>query len=272
MTFPQRFSLSGKTVAFTGGLGLLGGPLVEACLDAGAEVAFADLDATACASRATELQDQYGRKVTGIGCDIGDPGEARDFIAEAHRQHGRLDVLVNAAATKGSNLAAFFEPSETFLEETWNEVTRTNLSGMFWVAREAGRVMKEQGHGGSIIQVSSIYGITAPDNRIYEGSQYLGMSISTPAVYAATKGGVVALTRFLATELAAFGIRVNTLVPGGVESGQNTTFSSKYSARVPLGRMAQISDMVGPLIFLASEASGYMTGQELIIDGGLTAW
>lgn len=131
--------------------------------------------------------------------------------------------------------------------------------------------MLERKHG-SIIQTASIYGILGPDQRIYEGSHYLGRQINTPPVYAASKAGVVGLTRYLAAMWAHANVRVNTLVPGGVESGQNDIFNSRYSARVPMGRMAQADEMVGALIYLASDASSYVTGQTLAIDGGLSAW
>jgi NAD(P)-dependent dehydrogenase (short-subunit alcohol dehydrogenase family) len=117
-----------------------------------------------------------------------------------------------------------------------------------------------------------VYGVVAPDQRIYEGSQYLGRAINTPAVYSASKAAVIGLTRYLASYWGAQGIRVNTLTPGGVESGQNDVFSRKYSARVPLARMARADEMQSALLFLASDASSYMTGQNLVIDGGLTCW
>jgi NAD(P)-dependent dehydrogenase (short-subunit alcohol dehydrogenase family) len=131
--------------------------------------------------------------------------------------------------------------------------------------------MAAQGRG-SIIQTASIYGILAPDKRIYEGSEYNGRAINTPPVYSASKAGVVGLTRYLAAHWAEMGVRVNTLTPGGVETGQNDEFRRRYSARVPLGRMAQPNEMVGAVIFLASDASSYITGQNIIVDGGLSVW
>jgi len=147
-----------------------------------------------------------------------------------------------------------------------------NIDGMFLVAQTVGKQMIKQRSGGSIIQTSSIYGILASDKRIYEGSFYLGRQITNPAVYSASKAAVCGLTRWLAANWAEHGIRVNTLIPGGVESGQNDEFKKKYSARVPMGRMAQADEMVGALIYLASDASSYVTGQEIIVDGGLSAW
>src|SRR5690606_27565640 len=132
--------------------------------------------------------------------------------------------------------------------------------------------MVSQGRGGSIIQTSSIYGLLASDKRIYEGSRYLGRQISNPPVYSASKAAVRGLTRYLAAYWADQGIRVNTLVPGGVESGQNDAFKWRYSERVPLGRMARAEEMVGALVYLASDASSYVTGQEIVVDGGLSAW
>ena len=134
-----------------------------------------------------------------------------------------------------------------------------------------GSVMAERGHG-SIIQTSSIYGVMAPDQRIYKGSIFLDREINTPAIYSASKAGVIGLTKYLATYWASAGVRVNTLTPGGVFSGQNKTFVEKYSERVPMNRMADKSELVGAVVFLSSDASSYITGQNLIVDGGLNCW
>ncbi len=147
-----------------------------------------------------------------------------------------------------------------------------NLDGMFLVAQAVGAEMVQRGTKGSIIQTASIYGLLASDKRIYEGSFYLGRQISNPGVYSASKAGVVGLTKYLAAYWGDKGIRVNALVPGGVESGQNETFKQRYAARVPMGRMAQAHELVGTLVYLASDASSYVTGQTLIVDGGTTSW
>jgi NAD(P)-dependent dehydrogenase (short-subunit alcohol dehydrogenase family) len=146
-----------------------------------------------------------------------------------------------------------------------------NLDGMFNVAQVFGAQMAERSYG-SIVQTASIYGLMGPDQRIYEGSEYLGRAINTPAVYTASKAGVIGLTKHLATYWAARGVRVNTLTPGGVESGQNDTFKQRYGARVPLGRMARADEMVGAMLFLVSDAASYVTGQNIAVDGGLSAW
>ncbi len=145
-------------------------------------------------------------------------------------------------------------------------------SGMFLVAQAVGKSMLKRKVAGSIIQTASIYGVVAPDQRIYEGSEYMGRPINSPAVYSASKAGVIGLTKYLASYWGAQGIRVNTLTPGGVESGQNDVFRGRYSARVPLNRMAQADEIADALVFLASDASSYITGQNLIVDGGLSCW
>ncbi|MNE66431.1 2-dehydro-3-deoxy-D-gluconate 5-dehydrogenase [compost metagenome] len=147
-----------------------------------------------------------------------------------------------------------------------------NIDAMFIVAQTVGKYMIQQGTGGSIIQTASIYGMLGPDHRIYEGSSFMGRPINSPAVYSASKAAVYGLTRYLATYWAGYGIRVNAVTPGGIESGQNDIFQQKYSSRTPLGRMARPDEIVGAFIFLASDASSYVTGQNMIIDGGLSAW
>ena len=194
------------------------------------------------------------------------------MVDEVMKQFGDIHILHNNAASKSSNLEAFFAPFEEYTLGQWREVTKVNLDGMFLVAQAVGRKMVEQNKGGSIIQTASIYGLLGPDSRIYEGSSYMGISINTPAVYSATKAAVIGLTKYLATYWADKNIRVNCITLGGAESGQNDTFKKKYSNRVPLGRMAQPEEMVGALLYLASNASNYVTGQNIIVDGGLSAW
>jgi NAD(P)-dependent dehydrogenase (short-subunit alcohol dehydrogenase family) len=185
---------------------------------------------------------------------------------------GRIDILHNNAAGKSDNLSHFFAPFEEYELSQWNQIMDINLGGMFLVAKHVGKFMVEQNKGGSIIQTSSIYGIMGPDNRIYEGSFYLEHQINTPAVYSASKSAVIGLTKYLATYWANKGIRVNTITPGGIESGQNEVFKQKYSNRVPLQRMGKPHEIAGALLYLASDASAYVTGQNIIIDGGLSAW
>src|SRR3990167_10668188 len=174
-------------------------------------------------------------------------------------------------STKPRDLTAFFSPFGDYSLAAWREIMAVNLDGMFLMAQAVGKQMVSN-RSGSIIQTAYIYSMLGPDQRIYEGSHYLGREINTPAVYTASKAGVIGLTKHLATLWANYGIRVNSLCPGGVSSGQNDEFNKKYSARIPMGRMAQKSDIVGPMMFLVSDASKYMTGQVLYADGGLSAW
>lgn len=266
------FDLSGRAAVVTGGCGILGRRFCRGLAEAGASVAVVDLGEAEPARCAAELAAATGRRTLGIAADVRDPAAVAAMVEQVEDELGPLRILVNNAATKSSDPAAFFAPYESFRLETWREVTAVNLDAMFLVSQAAGRAMLAHRRGGSVIQTSSIYGVVAPDPRIYEGSEYEGRAINTPAVYAATKAAVVGLTRYLATYWAERGIRVNALAPGGVASGQNAEFRERYSARVPMGRMAEPDELVGAVLFLASDASSYVTGQTLVVDGGLTAW
>lgn len=269
--YRELFDLSGRFAVVTGGTGILGRRFCAGLADAGAGVAVVDLDAAETEAFATELSDTFGAPCLGVAADVSDPASVRAMAERVENELGPVAILHNNAASKSSDLAAFFAPVEEYDIETWREVMAVNVDGLFLVAREIGGRMAGRG-GGSIIQTASIYGVMGPDQRIYEGSDYMGMPINTPPVYSASKAGVIGLTRHLATYWAGKGVRVNALTPGGVASGQNDTFDRRYSERVPLGRMAQADEMVGALLFLASDASSYVTGQNIIVDGGLSAW
>ncbi len=265
----HQLRLDGKVALVTGGAGILGQRFCAALAGAGARVAVVDLDAQAAARVAEPL----GREqALGVGCDVADPDSVQACVDTVVARFGRIDVLINNAATKTDDVRAFFAPFEDYALSTWRQVMAVNIDGMFLMAQRVGRQMLAQGDGGAVIQISSIYGLVGPDQRIYEGSHYLGGAINTPPVYATSKAAVVGLTRYLATHWGAQQIRVNCLAPGGVESGQNSEFSQRYAQRVPLGRMASADDIVGAALFLASEQARYVTGQVLAVDGGLTAW
>jgi NAD(P)-dependent dehydrogenase (short-subunit alcohol dehydrogenase family) len=268
MALPSKFDLSDKVALVTGGAGILGQHFCEGLLNAGAKVAVVDVDAAAAEAVAARL----GSGAAGFGCDVSQPASVQACVQAVLARFGRIDVLHNNAASKSRDVRAFFTPFEDYALETWREVMSVNIDGMFLMAQAVGRHMVARGGGGAVIQTASIYGLVGPDARIYEGSEYLGGAINTPAVYAASKAAVVGLTRWLATHWAQQGIRVNCLVPGGVSSGQNSTFSERYSERVPMGRMARADEMVPALLYLASDASSYVTGQVLAVDGGWTAW
>lgn len=271
MNYLDLFRLNGKVAIVTGAGGILGSHFAAGLASAGAKVALLDLT-TGVVGQAERVAGRYDTECVGLVCDITQPEEVQRAVAEVTAELGGVHVLHNNAAWKSADLDAFFAPFEEFDIDTWRQVMSVNIDGMFLMAQAVSKQMIRQGSGGSIIQTASIYGIVAPDQRIYEGSSYLNMPINTPAVYSASKASVVGLSRYLAAYLAKYAIRVNTLTPGGVESGQNDTFKEKYSNRVPLARMAEPEEMVGALLYLASDASSYVTGQNIVVDGGLSAW
>jgi NAD(P)-dependent dehydrogenase (short-subunit alcohol dehydrogenase family) len=270
--YKNLFELKGKTAVVTGAVGILGQGFCRGLAEFGAQVAVVDLDQERCASFAGELQRDYGTEALGVACDVSDPASVAGMVDQVVKRFGAIHILHNNAASKSADLNAFFAATEDYALSEWRKIMAVNVDGMFLVAQAVGGQMKKQGAGGSIIQTASIYGIVSSDKRIYEGSFYLGRQINNPAVYSTSKAAVVGLTRYLAANWGDVGIRVNALVPAGVESGQNDTFKARYSARVPMGRMARADEMVGALVYLASDASSYVTGHCLIVDGGLSAW
>jgi NAD(P)-dependent dehydrogenase (short-subunit alcohol dehydrogenase family) len=264
----EALRLDGQVALVTGGAGILGRGFCRTLAEAGAKVAVVDLFGDA----ATEAAAAIGPEAAGFACDVSDAASVQACVEAVMERFGRIDVLVNNAATKTADVRAFMAPFEDYSIDTWREIMSVNIDGMFLMAQAVGKTMLAAGRKGRIIQTASIYGLVGPDNRIYEGSDYLGGPINTPAVYSASKAAVVGFTKWLATYWADKGIRVNCLVPGGVSSGQNGEFNTRYAARTPLGRMARAEEMSPPLLFLASEASSYVTGHVLVVDGGWTAW
>lgn len=270
--FKNTFDLSGQVAFVTGGAGILGTRFCHGLAEFGANIAVVDLNAEAANDLADELSAEYKTEVVGIGCDVSDPSSVHDAVSKTVDQFGKIDILHNNAAGHTPDLKSYFAPFEDYSLEDWRKEMSINVDGVFLVAQAVGKQMCQQESGGSIVQTASIYGVVAPDQRIYEGAEYMGVNINTPASYATSKAAVIGLTKYLSTYWSKYKIRVNTLTPGGVASGQNEEFTAKYSARVPLGRMAERDEMVGAFLFLASNASSYVTGQNMIVDGGLTVW
>ncbi len=263
-----RFSLSGKVVVVTGGNGLLGSAYCQALAEHGATVVIADLPAAKPTEAAERLAAATSVETLGVSCDVGSEADVIALFGAALERFGRVDGVLNNAAATGEHLmreGAVFSPFEEYPLAVWDAVVRVNLTGVFLVAREGGKAML-QGGGGSLLNVSSTYGVVGPDHRIYEGMKFA----SFPG-YSATKAGVHGLTRWLATYWGERNIRVNTLVPGGVENKHDPEFVRRYSARTPLRRMARREDMVGVVVYLMSDASSYATGQQFFVDGGWTA-
>jgi NAD(P)-dependent dehydrogenase (short-subunit alcohol dehydrogenase family) len=259
----ELFDLSGRVALVTGGAGNLGGVFARILAGAGATVAILDLDRAALDRRARELEGAGAQGVIALACDLADPKAITAAFGEIEQRAKRLDVLVNNAAGKSTH---FMSDLEALPLEDWEQVLRVNLTAPFLCVKAAVPLMRAAG-GGSIVNIASIYGIVSPDPRIYEGS-----ALQTPPVYTASKGGIAALTRYVAVYHAKDGIRCNAITPGGVFAGQPDGFVERYSARAPLGRMARADELGGALLYLASGASSYVTGHNLVVDGGWTAW
>jgi len=270
-SYRDLYDLSGRVAVVTGGAGILGSETAAALADHGANVAVVDINADGAAETAANLTATYDVPAIGLACDITNAASIAMMQERVESELGPIRILHNNAATKGPDLAKMFASVPDYDLETWRSIMAVNLDGLFLVAQQIGSAMAERGVG-EIVQTSSIYGTMGPDQRIYEGSEYLGRPINTPPVYSASKGGVVGLTLYLATYWASAGVRVNALTPGGISSGQNDVFDARYSARVPMGRMAKASEIAAGFLFLASDASSYITGQNLHVDGGLSAW
>lgn len=261
---PDPFRLDGKTIVLTGAAGIIGSAATRGFLDAGARVFAIDRDAQA-------LERALGAPHASLAhcvADVSDPASVQRARAQLETLWGCADALLNNAATKSDN---FFEPFETFPLADWQQVMDVNLTGAMLCAQAFGAPMAARGSG-CIVNTLSIYGIVGPDQRIYEGSEYLGRAINTPAIYAASKAGLWGLTQYLATYWGHRGVRANAITPGGVQSGQNETFTANYARKVPLGRMAAATDMAHAMRYLCSDAAAYVTGHNLVVDGGWTAW
>lgn len=261
--------LENQVAVVTGAAGIVGSVLARRLHEFGACVAIVDINAEGLKNLEQEFSGT-GRLKSFV-CNLADEAAIGATVAEIAAWAGCIDILFNNAATKTGDLARFFDPVESYSLDTWREVMAVNVDGLFVMARECARLMRQQG-GGAIVQTASIYGAMAPDMRIYEGSFYLDRQINTPPIYAASKGAVISLTQYLAALWATDGIRVNAISPGGVSSGQNGVFHDKYRARVPMNRMAEAQEVVDAALFLASPASSYITGQNLMVDGGLSIW
>lgn len=258
--------LTGRVAVVTGGAGHLGLAFTEALAEQGAKVVVVDYFEEAVAKRVEHLRSQYGRECYGIACDLSDTDQARGAMRQAHELAGGLDILVHSAAIAGiTPLAGWKEPLERQTEDAWNAAMKINLTAAFSMVQEARPFLKANGKG-SIIFVSSIYGHVGPDMRLYEGT-----GMANPVAYGVTKAGLMQLARHFSTELAPE-IRVNTISPGGIWRSQPEAFVKRYEEKTPLKRMATEEDFKGAVGFLASDLSAYVTGQDLMVDGGWTAW
>lgn len=232
----QIFNLEDKVTLITGAAGLLGPEHVKAFQASGATVVATDI------------------KNTEIILDVTNPRSIEETVSKIIKQYGRIDILINNAGATAKQGAT-----------DWEQIIKVNLTGTYLGCQIVGKAMKE----GIIINVSSIYGLVGPDFSIYPNNQYAGKAMGVPAAYAASKGGVIALTRYFAS-LYAPKIRVNCVTPGGIFDNQSPDFVKRYSAKTMIGRMAKRNEISGALLYLASDLSSYVTGANFVIDGGLT--
>ena len=264
----ELFSLAEKVAVVTGACGLLGRQHCEALATAGAKVVVADLDEMAARPVAAGL----GAGHLALEMDVTDRGSLETAKRRILEAYGQLDVLVNNAAIndmfENPLLAAEQSMFENYPLEMWDRSWKVNVSGVFLTSQVLGGVMAERGMG-SIINIASTYGIVAPDQTIYKNGEGVQTFYKSPA-YPVTKSAVIGFTKFLAAYWGKRNVRVNVLSPGGVENNQEEWFRNNYSARTLIGRMALPSDYHGAIVFLASDASAYMTGANLIVDGGWT--
>lgn len=279
-TIPDLFNLTGRIAVVTGGAGLLGAEFCQTLLEAGATTIVADIDEGA-ANRVSKSINQlippekHVSKAIPVGVDIASKKSVDNLFHQVSQEFTQVDILVNSAAIDPK-----FDPGsvvdsnsdvgfEDFPLELWKQALDINLTGIFLCCQAAGKLMTAQG-GGVMINVGSIYGLVGPDQNIYQSE---GNPVRyKPAYYSTSKAGILGLTRYLATYYQKKNIRVNALTPGGVFNDHDQDFVEAYSSRTVLGRMAEKNEMNGALLFLASDASTYMTGSNLVVDGGWTAW
>ncbi|TET81569.1 MAG: SDR family oxidoreductase [Anaerolineales bacterium] len=268
-----KFDLSDQVVIITGGAGLLGKSYAKTLATAGAHVVVADINGEGAERLAKTVTEASGVISLGIETDVSQPESVTAMVDTVLKRFGRIDVLVNNAA-----LDPKFDPEhavehtnrfEEFPLSAWREALAVNVTGMFLCAQAVTPTMVEAGRG-VIVNISSTYGVVGPDQRLYQRE---GQSPRyKPVTYTVSKAAALGLTRYLATYFTGTGIRVNALTPGGVYDGHDDEFVRRYSAKTVMGRMAEADEMASALLFLVSDASSYMTGANLVVDGGWTAW
>lgn len=262
----QLMDLSGRVALITGGAGHIGTAIGDALAECGAAIIVLDLEQASCADAAQRIRDRHNTRALALPLDLTDEDALKSVSDTIRADFGRLDILVNCAALVGtSNLRGWMVPFEQQLPDTWRKALEVNLTAPFILAQVCSQVLAESGCG-SIINISSIYGMRGPNMSFYEDTE-----MGLPGAYAASKGGLLQFTRFLSSVLAP-DVRANAITLGGIERGQPEAFQKRYVARTPLKRMAKEEDVKGAAVYLASDLSSYVTGQNIVVDGGWTTW
>jgi len=247
----------------TGGTGLLGKAFAAGLAEFGANVVICDLEQGGCENLARQLESQHGVKCWGRAVNVASRAEVEALCQAILDLFGGVHVLINSAQNKTAN---FFEKFETYKDADLDAIVDVNLKAVHLCCQVFGRVMVNQG-GGSIVNLASTYAVVGPNQEIYEGTR-----LGCPAAYCASKGGVLSLTQYLATYWAGTGVRVNSLCPHGVYSNHEPRFVENFSRKSPTRRLSRAEEVVGAVVYLASDASSYVTGHNLMVDGGWTAW
>lgn len=266
-TISELIRLDGRSAIVTGGAGHIGFAVCETLMELGAEVCILDIDDAESGRKCTLLNSRgYNRSIFSIPVDFKDDQDTRNAILRGIETMDGLDILIHSAAFVGTtNYPGWSVPFDQQTLSSWEAAMRVNLTAGFLMVQTAGPFLGKS-EGGSVVFIGSIYGVLGPDTGLYEGT-----SMVTPAAYAASKGGLLQLTRYLATVLAPH-IRVNMITAGGVSRGQPEQFQERYIGKTPLGRMACEEDFKGAVAYLSSDLSSYVTGSNLFVDGGWTAW
>lgn len=259
-------SIDGRRALITGGAGHIARAMADTLAEMGAALILVDRDGTALDAIAGDLRDRWAVGVETHVCDLEDEDARTALIETVNASADGIDILINNAAFVGTtDLAGWGVPFPDQSLDAWRRAIEVNLTAAFHLAQGLMPSLKAGGHG-SVINIASIYGQWGPDWSLYAGTD-----MANPAAYAASKGGLIQMTRWLATTVAP-DVRVNAISPGGVARGQPATFIDRYNARTPLSRMATEDDFRGAIAYLASDLSGYVTGQVLAVDGGWSAW
>ncbi len=259
-------NLKDRVALITGGAGHIGFALAEALAELGACVVLLDINKSQCDEKAQRIREQYKVETLSLETDLGREDMVRKVPGRILKRFGRLDILVNCAALVGtSELKGWSVPFEKQNSDTWRKALEINLTSVFILVQACRNLLSISGHG-AVINISSMYGMVGPYMGLYEGTD-----LGNPAAYAASKGGLIQFTRWLATVLAP-DIRVNAIAIGGVFRDHKEPFLSRFVNRTPLKRMASEEDIKGAVAYLASDVSSYVTGHNLVVDGGWTAW